>query len=146
MQPRIADFGATKVTNKKTYISISKLHLMDFSQNEPGSHLEKFFNATTNVDLGFMEYEIYIVDIERNESEPDTFCEKSMKLSFEMKLYVFLTTSVAPKTTDRSCLEKLMRSDPCSFCEKSMKLSFEMKLYVFFITSATPKVAVCFVR
>ena len=66
---------------------------MDFSQNEPGSLLEKLFNAATNL----------LALREDNQSVLGTFCEKSMKLSFEMKLYVFLVTSVGPKTTDRCC-------------------------------------------
>ena len=49
-------FGATKVTDK-TFNFFSKVNFMDFSQNEHGSLLGEFFNATTNCHL--LSYKSY---------------------------------------------------------------------------------------
>ena len=45
-------------------------------------------------------------------SDLPTFCEKLMKLCFEMKLYVFLITYAVPKATVHCCVEKLPQKWP----------------------------------
>ena len=65
-------------------------------------------------------------------SDLPTFCEKLMKLCFEMKLYVFLITYAVPKATVHCCVKKLPQKWPADILWEPHEIMLRNEIVRFF--------------